>query len=1077
MISLISGSLKDRIAGRELDAGERCFVDPHCKLVAALLYEGFLKIIPIDNTCFKEPYNVRLVDSRKLLDIQFLHGTPVPTLCGLFEDAQGNRFICTYTIDTKEKDLVDGPWKLSDVELGAKLVVPVPSPTNGIIVIGETSITYINYSNGKRIIQSISMQPIQVTTYGLIDLDGSRYLLGDLKGNLYVLVLVKDPSSGVVVSIAVDFVGVTNIAQTINYLDNGLVFIGSFYCDSQLVKLHDQPVVSSDNFVSIVDTHTNIGPILDMCFIESGKLGQSQIVTCSGSYHNGSLRVIKAGIGMQTQAALPLNGVKKIWSLRQSLDSEFDKYLVQSFTHETRVLVIEEEELSELESYCFETNVQTLLCLNAEQKLVVQVTQRSMRLIDTSSLSMVNEYTFPADKIATVACGGKNQIVIALSGGNVLYFIIDSTTQSLKLCSETLLDQDVACMTLRPVTGGGLSDLLVLGMWTDKSVRLVSLAGDMVETMRVVLTEEAQARDIVMCSLESAEDCYLFIGFGDGSMLSYQMSASNALANKRRVVLGTHPISFTYFHNCGTPCVFASSDHPTIIYSASNKLVFSMVNAESEVTSMAPFHSHLFANSIAVSSESTLAISVIDNLQKVHVKSHMLSETPRRIAYHKASSSYVLCTEKTVVNDAGVEETIYRILFLDENNFTTLHCEELDRFEQSLSITTMTFAGIAGTLGQRDCIVVGTAFVVPHELEPSRGRIYVYDIDPMDRTVSPVTRLDVNAAVFSLAPAQGRLVCGLGNKVQVFKLSSEGPMIDDMSDSIGQYSLDLECSHPGHIFVLYLKTQDNYILVGDLLRSVSLLKYNLSADGTGSLEEVARDYSSNSMRAIEIFPNNYDSYFLGAEDFGNFFSVKKPATDSDLLTTNETTVDGSKGAVEKKLSAHGEFHLGDLVNVFKKGSYTTHILDSTDNSNYSIGKESVLFGTISGAVGVILCIDDEAHRFFSAVERGVRSILGALGGLQHDEWRSFHTDRKSCPQKNFVDGDLVERLLDMDRPDVEAVVKFVGDELASAASKDLIIDTAATGAKATQENILAAHRPTLSVEECIARIDEISRRH
>lgn len=43
-----------------------------------------------------------------------------------------------------------------------------------------------------------------------------------------------------------------------------------------------------------------------------------------------------------------MSGIKGTWSLRPSERSAFDKYLVQSFIGETRILCIENEELAEV---------------------------------------------------------------------------------------------------------------------------------------------------------------------------------------------------------------------------------------------------------------------------------------------------------------------------------------------------------------------------------------------------------------------------------------------------------------------------------------------------------------------------------------------------------------------------------------------------------------------------------------------------------------------------------------------------------------------------------------------------------
>lgn len=77
-------------------------------------------------------------------------------------------------------------------------------------------------------------------------------------------------------------------------------------------------------------------------------------------------------------------------------------------------------------------------------------------------------------------------------------------------------------------------------------------------------------------------------------------------------------------------------------------------------------------------------------------------------------------------------------------------------------------------------------------------------------------------------------------------------MVNTSVDGYGDVpELKSVCSHNGHILALYLKAQDDLILVGDLLRSVSLLKY--TPGSLSKLEEVARDYNTNPMRAVEFF--------------------------------------------------------------------------------------------------------------------------------------------------------------------------------------------------------------------------------
>lgn len=51
-----------------------------------------------------------------------------------------------------------------------------------------------------------------------------------------------------------------------------------------------------------------------------------------------------------------------------------------------------------------------------------------------------------------------------------------------------------------------------------------------------------------------------------------------------------------------------------------------------------------------------------------------------------------------------------------------------------------------------------------------------------------------------------------------------------------------------------------------------------------------------------------------------------------------------------------------------------------------------------------------------AAQDAMRHVVRGVGRLHHAQWRAFHNERKKCPARGFVDGDLVELFLDM-RPE------------------------------------------------------------
>ena len=84
-----------------------------------------------------------------------------------------------------------------------------------------------------------------------------------------------------------------------------------------------------------------------------------QVVTCSGIGSDGSIRIVRNGIGMIGQATIDLPGIRGLWSLRGSFEDNFDSFLVLTFVGETRLLAInDDDELEEAEPEGFDADAQ-----------------------------------------------------------------------------------------------------------------------------------------------------------------------------------------------------------------------------------------------------------------------------------------------------------------------------------------------------------------------------------------------------------------------------------------------------------------------------------------------------------------------------------------------------------------------------------------------------------------------------------------------------------------------------------------------------------------------------------------------
>lgn len=75
-----NGDIKDKI-GRARECGHIGIVDPSTRLVGLHLYDGLLKIIPVEADGMKEAFNIRL-EELDVIDLALLYGCAQPTLLG-----------------------------------------------------------------------------------------------------------------------------------------------------------------------------------------------------------------------------------------------------------------------------------------------------------------------------------------------------------------------------------------------------------------------------------------------------------------------------------------------------------------------------------------------------------------------------------------------------------------------------------------------------------------------------------------------------------------------------------------------------------------------------------------------------------------------------------------------------------------------------------------------------------------------------------------------------------------------------------------------------------------------------------
>eukprot|EP00455_Lapot_gusevi_P053385 TRINITY_DN8316_c0_g1_i6.p1 TRINITY_DN8316_c0_g1~~TRINITY_DN8316_c0_g1_i6.p1 ORF type:complete len:744 (+),score=248.39 TRINITY_DN8316_c0_g1_i6:149-2233(+) len=650
----------------------------------------------------------------------------------------------------------------------------------------------------------------------------------------------------------------------------------------------------------------------------------------------------------------------------------------------------------------------TLFCCNVLHDQLLQVTPTSVRLVDCSSLQLLTHWDPPLGSSITVAHASPTQVLVALGGGVLVLLEVGQEKGTITQTATTTLEHEISCLHLNLVGADPLrASHVALGMWTDITVRVLELPS-LRELSRDVLGVDILPRSVLFSRFASST--YLFCGLGDGTLFTYILDPdTSSLTDKKKSHMGTQPITLSNFQSNQVDYAFVACDRPAVIYLHRGKLLFSNVNL-GQINQMAAFNPEAFQGCLAFANEENLLIGTIDQVQKLHIRKIPLQEQPRRIAHQASSQTYLASTiayaDSELDADASMDspasnETSFLRLF-DEQSFEVLDAIELPAFEQVCSL----ISAPAGAAGQH-VYIVGTALAYPNEEEPDKGRILVLQV--VQGKLSQVAEQPTKGAVYSLCTLGSYLVASINSRVQMYQWVESS-----VAEELTTYTLVPHAHVVANIVALYLKSYGDYIIVGDMMKSISVLAYK---PVTKTLEEVARDYNPQWTTAVHHLE---DRVFYGAEHTGNLFA----------LTRN------SKGVTEEersRLQVTGMFHVGDQINVFRSGSLVMDLLTGSEAkgevkedskaeldamdvgqpSVWSAIQPQVLFGTVHGVLGVVAPLAASQHRFLSALQSQLQQVIHGVGGFKHQQWRMFVNERKSEECLNVIDGDLIECCSDL----------------------------------------------------------------
>ncbi|KAH6632320.1 mono-functional DNA-alkylating methyl methanesulfonate N-term-domain-containing protein [Chaetomium tenue] len=1052
---------------RDSQSQDRCLVDPSGRYLAMHLWEGVLTMLRLGER--KNKRGLAWMDQVRLSELfikasTFLYTeTGHPKIAFLYQSRadSADAKLATYRMTIDDRNTEASKFdpdrdREIDTEIpdsSASILIPVrkveeevkrhnvrnvesaKAHIGGLLVVGETRLLYIDEVT-KATVQSALKQASIFVAWA--EYNETNYFLADDYGNLHLLTLVREsPDSVVVTGMEVNRIGKTSRASHLVFLGGDMLFVASHYGDSQLFRLdfqnEDVPPIQ------LVQTLANIGPILDFAIMDMGRgdegqqgneysSGQARIVTCSGVHKDGSLRSVRSGVGLEDVGILAdLEHCRGLFSLK-TYEAPKTNILAASFLTETRVFKFDPQgEVEELNSFAGMTfDQQTLLARYLSTGQILQVTPAAVTLLDAESGLTIDSWTPGAQRSIISASGNNKSLLLSVDGTELVLFSIDINLRLVRTKEIGHQDQ-IACIHVPPLR----NDLAVVGFWSSGTVSIIdlpSLEPMHGEQLRTSPDDASIPRDLALVTLlDNMGGGTLFVAMQDGNVITFNLSENFRLTGRKRVILGMRQARFHLLPQPDAPhiySIFATTEHPSLIYGSEGRIVYSAVTAE-EATYICPFDTEAFPDCIVLATDNQLKISHIDRERRTHVKPLPMNEMVRRIAYSPKEKVFGLgCIRRELVNGEEIVESSFKLV--DEVIFDrvgkTFPLGVPSRTELVECVVRAELRDSYGNPAER--FLVGTSFLPDPDYGPgpgpaadARGRLLVLGVDA-DRNPYLVLSHDLKGACRCLAVlgedagpnAAGLIVAGLTKTVVVCRYDETSSTTAELT-RLASYR---PSSYPAEIAV-----RGSTIAVADLMKSISLVEYvpagsssggsNGGGSGEGGsddgprLVEHARHFSSVWATAVGSVE---EGSWLEADAQGNLMVLRR-------------NVEGVTAEDKRRMEVTSEINLGEMVNRIRT-------IDVETTPGAMIVPKAFL-GTVEGGIYMFGTVAPHVQDLLLRFQSRLADVLKTAGDIEFRTYRAFrNAEREGDGPFRFVDGELLEKFLDVDETTQEAVCKGLG---------------------------------------------------
>jgi splicing factor 3B subunit 3 len=325
------------------------------------------------------------------------------------------------------------------------------------------------------------------------------------------------------------------------------------------------------------------------------------------------------------------------------------------------------ETVEEVTDSGFLGTMPTISCSQLGENALVQIYPEGIRHIRADK--RVNEWRAPAKKQIVKSAINQRQVVIALTGGELVYFEMDAAGQLNEYTDRKEMGADVVCMALASVPVGELrSRFLAVGL-EDDTVRIISL--DPKDCLSPLASQGLPSPAESLCIVEmkgldyengaglsveqqqQANTLFLNIGLQNGALLRTVLDPTTGeLLDTRTRYLGSRPVKLFKITIQGAEAVLALSSRSWLSYMYQGRFHLTPLSYET-LEYASGFASEQCPEGIVAISVNTLRILALEKLGAVfNQEIRPLKYTPRKFAINAdAGLVYLIETDHLSFTD------------------------------------------------------------------------------------------------------------------------------------------------------------------------------------------------------------------------------------------------------------------------------------------------------------------------------------------------------------------------------------------------------------------------------------------